>query len=215
MLLAQQRALELYGPEGDPWAFIRDLVWTKDEARVETRRYPSKAYAQHLIQRWREHPLLAVPKSRRMVVSWLFIAANVWLATSFPGSKIGFLARKEGKTEAEGSAELVKRADFILKHLPPIFPPTLYVPGDHIYAHCYIRLPNGSEILGLGQGADQARQLTFTSVFCDEMAFWEQAYETWIGLKPTILGGGRITLVSSAAPGTFKRIVHDQLDTPF
>ena len=209
MLDVQERALPTYGPQGDPWAFIRDLVFTRDEATLQVRRYPDRPYAELLIRRWQTHPILAVAKSRRMVVSWLFIAVNVWLAVCFPGSKIAFLARKEGKTEAEGSAELVKRADFILDHLPPVLPPNLFVPKSQEYAHCYIRLPNGSEILGLGQGADQARQLTFTSVLCDEMAFWEQAFETWTGLKPTIEGGGRITCISSAAPGFYKNLVHD------
>lgn len=211
MLLRQQEFADLYGPKGDPWAYVRDLVWTKDEAAARVARYPDRAYAELLTRRWQTESLLAIAKSRRMVVSWLFIALNTWLAATHPGSKIGFLARKEGKTEAEGSAELVKRADFILSSLPPVFPPRYYVPGTHTYSKCYIRLPNGSEILGLGAGADQARQLTFTSVFCDEMAYWDEAYETWTGLKPTITGGGRITLVSSAGPGVFKSIVHDQL----
>ena len=215
----QDQAVAVYGR--DPWAFIRDLVWTRDEAKGgETRRYPNKDYAAHLIGRWNEkdaagdlvHPILAVPKSRRMIVSWLFIAANVWLAIMQPGSKIGFLARKEGKTEAEGSAELVARAHFICRQIPPILPKSLFVPGSQEHSHCYLRFANGSEIIGLGQGADQARQLTFTSVLCDEVGFWEQAYETWIGLKPTIQGGGRITLVSSAALGFFYNLVHDQLD---
>ena len=87
-----------------------------------------------------------------MIISWLFIAANVWLAIMYPGSKIAFMARKEGKTDAEGSAELVARAAFILQHLPPVLPKTLFVPGDEETSHCYLRLPNGSEILGLGQG---------------------------------------------------------------
>jgi hypothetical protein len=216
----QDEAVRVYGPRGDVWAFIRDLVWTRDEASASVRRYPDKAYAAHLVHRWNEvgpdgelvHPIMAVPKSRRMIVSWLFIAANVWLAICFPGSKIAFLARKEGKTEAEGSAELVARANFICDHIPPVLPRTLFVPGSQEHTHCYLRFPNGSEILGLGQGADQARQLTFTSVLCDEVVFWEEAYETWIGLKPTIQGGGRITLVSSAGLGFFFNLVHDQMD---
>jgi hypothetical protein len=220
MMLAQRKAESVYGPTGDPWAFVRDCVWTRDEASSSIRRYPDKAYAAILAQEWNakaedgslRYPVIAVAKSRRMVVSWLYIALNVWLAITHPGSKIGFLARKEGKTDAEGSAELVSRAAFIADHIPPIFPPSLFVPGTQLHTHCFLKFPNGSEILGLGQGADQARQLTFTSVLADEISFWEQAYETWIGLKPTSQGGGRITMVSSPGLGFFSDMVHDRLE---
>lgn len=220
MMLAQRKAEAVYGPKGDPWLFVRDCVWTRDEASSSVRRFPDKEYAQIIADRWNvkdddgglRYPIIAIAKSRRMVCSWLLIALNVWLAITHPQSKIAFLARKEGKTDAEGSAELVGRAHFIAEHIPPIFPPSIFVPGTQEHTHCYLKFPNGSEILGLGQGADQARQLTFTSVLADEVAFWEQAYETWIGLKPTSQGGGRITLVSSPGLGFFSNLVHDQLD---
>jgi hypothetical protein len=206
LVLEQRRALAAYGAQGDPWAFVRDCVFTRDEATGMVRRYPDRAYAELLVRRWQEHPLLAVPKSRRMVCTWLFVALNYWLARFSPLAKIAFMARKLGKTETEGSAELVRRARFIHEHLPPTLPPC-----EVEYNIGFLRFPNGSEIVALGEGEEQARQHTFTSVLADEVAFWDHPFETWVALRPTIEGGGRITAVSSAAPGFFKDLVHDQL----
>jgi hypothetical protein len=206
LLLEQRKTLATYGRDGDPWAFIRDCVWTRDEVTGRVRRYPGHAYAELLVRRWQEHPLLAVPKSRRMVVTWLFVAVNYWLARFSPNAKVAFMARKLGKTETEGSAELVRRAKFIHDHLPATFPPC-----ETEYSIGFLRFPNGSEIVALGEGEEQARQHTFTSVLADEVAFWDHAFETWVALRPTIEGGGRLTAVSSAGPGFFKDLVHDQL----
>jgi hypothetical protein len=206
LLLDQRRALAAYGAQGDPWNFIRDCIWTKDEATGQIRRYPDRAYAELLVRRWQSEPLLAVAKSRRMVVTWLFVACFYWLARFSPLAKIAFMARKLGKTETEGSAELVRRAHFIHRHLPPTLPPC-----EVEYSIGLLRFPNGSEIVALGEGEEQSRQHTFTGILADEVAFWEHAYETYVALRPTIEGGGRLTLVSSAGPGFFKDLVHDQL----
>lgn len=209
LMLAQHRALAMYGANGDPWAFVRDCVWTRDEASLRTRKYPDRDYARFLVGEWQQYPLLAVPKSRRMVVTWLFVGVAYWLARFHPYAKIACMARKLGKTESEGSAELVKRAKFIHEQLDARVP--LFPKCDVEYSIGSLRFENGSEILGLGEGPEQARQHTFTYVLADEVAFWEQSYETWIALKPTIEGGGRITAVSSANPGFFRDLVHDTL----
>src|SRR4029453_11219906 len=118
LLLDQRRALAAYGAQGDPWAFVKDCVWTRDEATGQVRRYPDRAYAELLVRRWQTEPLLAVAKSRRMVVTWLFVALNYWLRRFSPPGQGAVLARKLGKTETEGSGEVVGRAHF-LPHPPP------------------------------------------------------------------------------------------------
>lgn len=207
LALEQRRAASAYGIQGDPWAFVRDCVFTRDEATGMVRRYPQHEYAEILARRWQELPILVVAKSRRMVITWLFVALNYWLARFSPLTKVAFMARKLGRTETEGSCELVRRAYFIHKHLPAALPPI----DEPDYSVGLLRFPNGSEIVALGEGEEQARQHTFTSVLADEMSFWEHAMETWIALRPTIEGGGRITAVSSAGPGFFRDLCHDQL----
>jgi hypothetical protein len=191
----------------DLWAFCTRCVQTIDPATGAIRPFPQYDYLHDLLRQWQSHPLFLCAKSRRMFVSWAMIAAHYWLARTTPNAKIVMMARKEGRNEAEGSAELVWRAKFIHDHLPP------WVDQRPIeYQFCRLRFPDThSEILGLGEGADQARQLTLTAVFGDEVAFWDDPLATYIALRPTIEGGGRLTLVSSAAPGFFESIVHDRL----
>jgi hypothetical protein len=61
-------------------------------------------------------------------------------------------------------------------------------------------------------GANQLRQFTLSGLLGDECAFWEDAHKFYASSKPTIDGGGRMTLISSRNPGFFKKIVFDQLD---
>lgn len=191
----------------DPWYFCVNGVQTIDQVSGQIRPFPQYDYLHTLLTEWQAHPLFAVAKSRRMFASWAMIAAHVWLAATTPHAKIAFMARKEGRNEAEGSAELVWRAKFIVDHLPPLFPAT---PID--YQFCRLKFPaNGSEIIGLGEGADQARQMTLTAVLGDEVGFWDDPLATYVALRPTVEGGGRVTLISSANPGFFKALILDEL----
>src|SRR5262249_41897719 len=104
LLLEQRKTLATYGAQGDPWAFVRDCVWTRDEVTSRVRRYPAQDYAELLVRRWQEFPLLAVPKSRRMVVTWLFVAVNYWLRRFSAPCQAPFMAPEMGETQEEGPA---------------------------------------------------------------------------------------------------------------
>lgn len=189
----------------DPWAFLRDCVWTLDQQSGQIRKFPDHAYLQYLTREFQDNRMLLIPKSRRLVVTWWAVSIHVWLLLFRPGTTIAFQSRKEGRNESEGSAELVKRAKFIIDHLPPEIERPNYV-----YKFCYLGIPASySEIIGIGQGPDQLRQLTVTAIFADEMAFWEDARDTFIAARPTIEGGGRFTGVSSANPGFFQQLIED------
>jgi hypothetical protein len=206
-LHATRRALE-ERYQADCWAFLTEACSTLDQIDGQTKLIPAKPYLECCVREWLAYTQVAVPKSRRMMVTWLFCACYYWLARYTPGAKIGFFARKQGEKETEGSNELVWRAHFIHRHLPPLLRPR----PDYDYSTGRLVFnETQSEILALAQGADQARQYTFTGVLCDEMGFWEQAMETYVALRPTTQGGGRLTCVSSANPGFFESIVYDRL----
>jgi len=193
----------------DPWEWLTSSVNTLDEAGGTVRPFPARPYLQDVVRLWKQNQLLAIPKSRRMMLSWTMVACCTWLAAYTPNARVAMMARKLGRTEQEGSNGLVWRARFIMEQIPQRNP--LLRPIETVYTTGRLSFPNGSEIIALGEGPDQARQMGFTAVLADEFGFWERAYETWIALKPTIQGGGKITLLSSAYPGTWDAIVHDVL----
>ena len=209
-----------------PWPFLRDAVWTMDQVKGGTggakRKFPGEptepapdcpcadggcgSYYEHLANLWLATSRLVIPKSRRMLASWELIACHYWLARYRPGSAIAFAARKQGQNDSEGSAELVKRAWQIHQNLPE---DAQKRPAT--YSWCRLRFDDtGSEILGIAEGANQARQYTFTAYLADEFAFWEKAAETYHALLPTLEGGGRLTIISSANPGFMEQLVKDQ-----
>jgi hypothetical protein len=212
-----------------PWPFLRDAVWTLDQITGKTRKFPAdiddplhrdnrqfrcaacgkhcQNYLECMVNVWAITPRLLIPKSRRMMASWTMLACHYWLARYRPGSLVAIVSRKQGQTDSEGSNELVKRIHFMHTHLPP---EVATVPME--YQTGRIKFPTlKSEILAIGQGADQLRQYTVTAILFDEFAFWDKARETYAASLPTLEGGGRLTIISSANPGTFEMLVHDDL----
>lgn len=218
--LDQKRAEERYAKH--PWPFLCECVYTLDQVRggflggtsdsgrilpLVAEDEKEDSYLRELTEEWMTEPLLALPKSRRMRVSWWSIAVHYWLARYHAGSKIAFAARKAGNDDSEGSAELVKRAYFIHEHVPKFCKPR---PVEYKTGRLQF-LDSRSEIVGIGQGADQLRQHTCTAILGDEVAFWTEARDFYTASKPTTEGGGRVTLVSSAYPGFFENLVYDRI----
>jgi len=203
---------------GDPWAFLSECVYTRDEVDETNpiKLYPSDLkYLYFLTQMWLRHKKIAVPKSRRMTASWTFIGLALWDCIFHKGRSWAFVSKKE-----EDSKELVERAEFILNHIPPEkIPPDLLPklkrgsmqssPPAMEFEQIY------SKIQGFPQGANQLRQRGFSGILEDECAFWENAEEAYASAEPTIKGGGRMIMISSRATedgGFFKKIVFDRLD---
>jgi hypothetical protein len=186
-----------------PWAFVRDACLTRDEAdEGRIKRFPNLPYLKHICEVWRAHKMIAIPKSRRMLLSWLMLALHLHLALFQPGSAIFVQSKK-----AEDSDYLIgeKRMLFIYNNLPE-WARSFGLPKAK-HKEFLLSFSNESVVKAVSQGADQLRQYTASAVMCDEIAFWEQAGATWRSLRPIAQGGGKITLVSSASPGFFELVV--------
>lgn len=199
----------------NPWAFLSQCVITLDQVSHTNPIKPFPSYLEYLkflCQLWQKEKLLAIPKSRRMVCSWNFISLYLHDTIFNAGRFNGFVSKKE-----DDAGDLIARAEFIYNKIPEWRIPRALLP----------KLKNGkmskqpplmefeeinSKIQGFPQGADQLRQFTLSGILGDECAFWEQAQAFYSGSKPTLDGGGRMTLISSRSPGFFKKIVFDQLD---
>jgi len=235
--IAAERARRAAAAPSAIWDWITRAVWTIDEADLKRpiKPFPAAAcvpcqrylagwesdecpqcgapgspltYLRLIAEQWATGapPLLLVPKARRMRISWLMVACHVWLAVHHKAAAIYIVSSKEGK-----SRELVDRAEGILRRMVPVGgaavprwtvakdPPTITFPDL------------GSKIVGVPEGADQLRQYTATAILCDEFATWAWARASYVAMKPTIEGGGRITVVSSAYPGFFLSLISGEV----
>jgi phage FluMu gp28-like protein len=191
----------------NPWHFIRDTCITIDEADDgKTKAFPDLDYLRIVCEQWQENKLLAVPKSRRMMLTWVMLALHLHLALFTPNSAIFIQSKKYlDACYLLSSARLMFMYYNLPEWLKEFGLPTVAVKEG------LLKFSNGSMIKAIAQGADQLRQYTATAVMCDEIAFMEQAESTWTALRPVLQGGGRCTMISSVNPGFFERICHGKL----
>lgn len=211
--LAELAMLEAYRQYGeDPWLFVKECCRTKDEADGgKVKSVPDKGYLRYVTEVWREESLLAIPKSRRMLMTWLFLCLHLWAALTRPNAAVFIQSKKQEDSEFLLGED---RLMFVYRQLPQEFPwPALEkaMAGKSGKGYAYLRFANGSYVAAVGQGPDQLRQYTASHVYLTELAFWEWAEETFASLLPTIQGGGKVTIDSSAGPGFFDRLIHGEL----
>lgn len=193
----------------DPFEFLK-CVRTLDPAdKVNpVKTFPWELdYVELYVRVWQRKNKIAVPKSRRMKMTWLNLCLFTWDALFHAGRHEAIISKKE-----EDSDELIKRCHFICENLDPAILPKKYLPRWE-YTYLHLKFPELNSLMqAFPSGSDQTRQYTLSRMFFDEMAFWPEAEQAYSGSIPTIEGGGQVVCVSSAAPGFFKQLVYDELD---
>ena len=191
----------------DHWAFLTECVWTQDQTdkRVPIKQYPNRDYLKVASDIMVKEYLLALVKHRRMVITWTACGLSLWEAMFFEGVNVTLMSKKE-----EDSDMLVKQTKFIYDHIPVSRMP--WKPKMHYKYTEFANLDLDSKIKGFAQGPDQIRQHTMTRIFADEFGFWEKAEATFVGMKPTLEGGGKVCLISTRFPGFFQQIIDDTID---
>lgn len=206
-----QSLLEQYNKiRTDPWEFARLLVKTKDE---KDRDQPIKPFPSHYdylklyFRLWQRERLMAVPKSRRMFLSWATMILYLHDTMFNVGRQTAIVSRKENDAD-----DLLERMKFIIDNIPEGIIPRDLIPR-YKKTFCSLEFPDiESRILAFPSGADQLRSYAFSGIMADEAAFWPDAEDMYAATFPTIETSGRMTMISSAAPGFFKKLVFDQLD---
>lgn len=195
-----------------PWDFIHDCCLTRDEAdNGAVKHFPDKDYLRRICDLAEKEPLLLIPKSRRMMMTWCCLAIILWEAM-FKENQVIFVQSKK----FDDSCYLLgpDRLMFMYENLPHdrhAFPKlTKKISSDKGYS--VLNFSNGTRFMAVAEGPDQLRQYTASRVYCTEMAFWDSAELTWIALRPVIQGGGKILIDSSANPGYFSRIVNEDIN---
>lgn len=179
----------------DAWTFMTNCVYTFDnQSSVALRPYPAYPPLKALVEAIDfkngrpTHRLVAVPKSRRTMASWTLIAHSIWLAAFRPYRLILVQSEKESKAR-----ELViSRGRCILEHIPPYI-----LPCDYRIRRNSIEFKNGSSIVGIAQGPDQAVQYGPTRFFMDEAALQPEAEQAFTAIAPALQDGGQFVAVST------------------
>ena len=186
------------------------MVFTQDQIDLKN---PIKKFPAHMdylklyFKVWQRERLLAVPKSRRMFLSWGTLIIFLHDTLFNIGRQVAAVSRKE-----EDADDLLERMKFIIDHFPKDVIPLELIP-KYKKTFCCLEFEGiNSRILAFPSGADQLRSYAASGILGDESAFWPEAKKMYSATFPTIEMTGRMTMISSAAPGFFKELVHDQLD---
>lgn len=197
--------------KNDPTAFIGDCCFTVNEAKNgAVEHFPKLDYLARVDKIIHGEQVAAFPKSRRMMMTWRCLANLLHYAMFGKNLSIFVQSKKY-----DDSAYLLgdSRFMFLYEHLPKSHEwPAVERKTRSKMGYDYIKFSNGVELRAVAEGADQLRQYTASVVYCTEMAFWDFAQATWNSLRPTIEGGGRIFIDSSANPGFFCQLVTGQLN---
>lgn len=212
VLMAKQKenALKAISPERGADGFIAfmGLVKTKDEKDGGKVKYlPSTQYLKALACHFVQEPLLLVPKSRQMLVSWLAVSYAVWHCSTSSNR----LCLWQSKNEDDAAKMVytkddpeVARASFVSWHMPE----WLFPRPRGSYGH--LLWPNKSQMRAIQQGPHVIRSESPSLIISDEMAFQEDAGDAYTAAKPAIDGGGQFIGISSANPGFFWDLVEDK-----
>jgi hypothetical protein len=196
----QDLEMELCGR--DPLRFILRWCFTLDEVDEANpiKRFPWKPHIAYYVRVWILHKLILVPKSRRMMMSWVNLALLVWDAIFKPYRKNFVQSKRE-----PDAIDLVEKALFIVDRLPP------FLKQDYTYKMkpCIVRFENGSELRGIPHGGDIIRMHTASNIMVDEGEKIPDLKETIIASKPCTEGGGRLVIISTVGTGYFSDLIED------
>lgn len=197
----EAQAIEIAICKKDPWYWLTHWVWTIDAHNPKPiQQFPAKPYLKRICEIWQEQQLLAIPKSRQLMLSWIIVALYLHDAQFKQGRLNIFQSQKQ-----EDAIALLDRAKFMLQYQPNWLIPKCYMTTTTI------RFPSlHSEIQAVPQGEHQVRGKTLSGILIDEAAFQPEAEQAYTAIKPAIDGGGKVTMVSTANPGFFEKIVNDR-----
>jgi hypothetical protein len=164
-------------------------------------------YFEPIIDVWQTEKMVAVEKSRDMMMTWLIVTLYTWDSLFHEGKQNIFQSEDASKTR-----ELIARSQTIFDNQPSWLKrqhPAIFSEGPNRAG--LLRVPSlQSEIIGFPQGVSKIRMYHPSGVFSDEAAFNPEAGETFAAIKPAIDGGGRYTAISSANLGWFERVCRDR-----
>lgn len=168
-----------------------------------------RQYMRTILQVLDLEPLVAIPKSRRMMMTELMCGKCLHLMMFRKGVLAVFQSDKEEKANSN-----VERVHGMWSRLPEWMkarrPANPTQNGRAV--DLYMEIPaNFSKLRGIPSGAKQIREMGPSFYFCDEAAFHADAMDTYIAVRQAIEAGCQAVYVSTAASGFFQGLCYDQL----
>ena len=151
--------------------------------------------------------LLAIEKSRQLMVTWVCLAYALWRAKFHEHQLILVQSKREDDAQSlvcKKKDELdASRLTFMEFHLP------LYMRNVRraSMSKCNVYFETGSRVWGIPQGGSIIRSNTSSLLISDEAAFQPEFGEAYRAALPAVRGGGQAIFVSSAEVGDFQALV--------
>lgn len=212
LLSAYEQELEWRKCSRDPKHFLTKYAKTADPLDKErpNKPFPDIPYLWWLLDYLQIEPLVAIPKSRRVLATWLVTGLNVWECLFLRSRKVGI--GNEDQTKARENLEMHRT---IYDQLPE----WMKQRGEMRWAKDKMSFPtSGSEIIAFEQNPDVFRMFTFSRIWIDEAQAQRYPGEMYLGAMPTIRGRslehrGQLIYTGTPAQGWFELLCHDQLES--
>ena len=190
-----------YADDCKLWA--HEQVRTVDEATEQVRAWPSnKPYIDELFDVFEDEQLIALPKSRRLMVTWSVALWATWRARYHPYNAIYIQSDKEEKSAyftdkrckwiEDNLAEAWVRRPYESIRTSRGMVGRITYPDSHSY------------LVAVAQGPDMIRSYTATAIIMDECEFQESAHAALTAMMPLIELNKSVKLIlisTSNGPG--------------
>ncbi|MFA5163828.1 MAG: hypothetical protein WC441_04925 [Patescibacteria group bacterium] len=165
-------------------------------------RVPPKEYLRMIAQDWFENSKYALSKSRQLMATWLMIVLHLRECMF----RENFTVFCQTKKEEDADAEMIQRAAFVWRELP------IWLRRFNMGRYSYTEFEFNKTkcfMKGIPSGADQIRSHNPNCLLSDEIAFQNEAEESYTSALACCQ---RITLVTSANPGWADDFYHDRMN---
>lgn len=160
-----------------------------------------------------ETSIIAVEKSRQVMITWVVLAYILWRAKFMEHQLIMVQSKREADAQklvcVKESEPDAARLTFMETHLPSHLR-SVDFSRRGATSKCNVYFDSGSHVWGIPEGGSIIRSHTPSLLFSDEAGFQPAFGEAYRAALPAIRGGGQAIFVSSAEIGEFQTLVESQ-----
>ena len=194
------------------WEYLTYVKTVDEHDKIDPfKTIPPKEYLLQILNAFLRGDIVAIAKSRQIMVSWAMAIFCSWFARTAPARRIVWQSKKEFDAFSMvtvGHKDPYYGRISIIEHSLPWFLQDAKATSPAGNTAGMIRYSNRSVIIAVPEGADHIRSHTASLIISDEASFQDQFEEAFVAARPAITGGGKMIIASTAAPSFFERLVH-------